>query len=98
LGALQQAFADGAQAIADFDPDLVIAFGSDHFNGCFLKTMPAFCVGINAKACNDIGGFAGKLDVPEKSALECVDYLRANDIDPTVSYAMTVAHAFSQTI
>ena len=47
---LQRAFAERAQAVSEFDPELVVAFGSDHFNGFFLKTMPAFCVGINAEA------------------------------------------------
>lgn len=95
---LQQAFTTRAQAVAEFDPELVIAFGSDHFNGFFLKTMPAFCVGLSAGAAGDIGGFAGPLNVPEGMAAACVEYLRANDIDAAVSYSMTIDHAFSQTI
>ena len=95
---LQLAFSARAQAVTDFEPELVIAFGSDHFNGFFLKTMPAFCVGLSAEAVGDIGGFAGPLNVPEELSLNCVEYLRANDIDSAVSYKMTVDHAFSQTI
>ena len=95
---LQQAFAARARAIAEFDPELVIAFGSDHFNGFFLKTMPAFCVGLGAEAAGDIGGFAGALNVPEDTAVACVEHLRNNDIDTAVSYRMTIDHAFSQTI
>ena len=95
---LQQAFTARAQAVAEFDPELVIAFGSDHFNGFFLKTMPAFCVGLSAEAAGDIGGFAGPLNVPEGTAAACVEHLRANDVDAGVSYRMTIDHAFSQTI
>ena len=95
---LQQAFAARAQAITEFDPELVIAFGSDHFNGFFLKTMPAFCVGLSAEAAEDIGGFAGPVNVPEGTAAACVEHLRANDVDAAVSYSMTIDHAFSQTI
>ena len=95
---LQRAFAERAQAVSEFDPELVVAFGSDHFNGFFLKTMPAFCVGINAEAAGDIGGFAGPVNVPEETAVACVEYLRNNDIDSAVSYEMTIDHAFSQTI
>ena len=95
---LQQAFAARAQAVAEFDPELVIAFGSDHFNGFFLKTMPAFCVGLRAEAAGDIGGFAGPVNVPEGTAAACVENLRANDVDAAVSYSMTIDHAFSQTI
>ena len=95
---LQRAFAERARAVAEFDPELVVAFGSDHFNGFFLKTMPAFCVGFNAEAAGDIGGFAGPLDIPGEIAVDCVEYLRNNDIDPAVSYRMIIDHAFSQTI
>ena len=95
---LQQAFSARAQAVAEFAPELVVAFGSDHFNGFFLKTMPAFCVGLGAEAAGDIGGFAGPVNVPEETAAACVEYLRANDIDSAVSYSMTIDHAFSQTI
>ena len=95
---LQQAFAARVQAVAEFDPELVIAFGSDHFNGFFLKTMPAFCIGLSAEAAGDIGGFAGPVNVPEGTAAACVEHLRANDVDAAVSYKMTIDHAFSQTI
>ena len=95
---LQRAFAERARAAAEFDPELVVAFGSDHFNGFFLKTMSAFCVGFSAEAAGDIGGFAGPLDIPGEIAVDCVEYLRNNDIDPAVSYRMTIDHAFSQTI
>ena len=95
---LQRAFAERAQAVSEFDPELVFAFGSDHFNGFFLKTMPAFCVGLSAEAAGDIGGFAGPVNVPGKIAVACVEYLRNSDIDSAVSYKMTIDHAFSQTI
>ncbi len=95
---LQAAFKARADAVAEFDPELVIAFGSDHFNGFFLKLMPAFCVGLNATAVGDIGGFAGTLDVPAETALEIVRFLRENDVDPATSADMSVDHAFSQTI
>lgn len=67
---LQRAFAERARAAAEFDPELVVAFGSDHFNGFFLKTMPAFCVGFSAEAAGDIGGFAGPLDIPGEIAVD----------------------------
>lgn len=96
--ALQDNFRKRAEAVAEFEPELVIAFGSDHFNGFFLKMMPAFCIGLSAEAESDIGGFPGVLDVPGVLATDCVDYLRQNDVDVSVSYSMTIDHAFSQTI
>lgn len=95
---LQDSFKAQSEAISKFDPELVIAFGSDHFNGFFLKMMPSFCVGFQAEAVGDIGGFAGLLDVPADTARELVVDLRKEKIDTSVSYRMIVDHAFSQTI
>jgi len=96
--ALQKAYAEREAAIKDFDPDLVFAFGADHFNGFFLKLMPCFCIGLDAEAVADIGGFAGPLDVPQSEAIDAVQFVRQEDIDIAVSYKMTIDHAFSQTI
>lgn len=95
---LQDSFKAQSEAISKFDPELVIAFGSDHFNGFFLKMMPSFCVGFQAEAVGDIGGFAGPLEVPADIAKDLVADLRNQKIDTSVSYRMTVDHAFSQTI
>lgn len=95
---MQNAFAARERAAREFDADLVIAFGADHFNGFFLKLMPAFCVGLKANAVGDIGGFAGELDVPADIATDLVHHLRNSDLDPAVSTDMTIDHAFSQTL
>ncbi len=95
---LQSSFKAQTEAIRAFDPELVIAFGSDHFNGFFLKMMPSFCVGFEAEAVADIGGFPGPLDVPADIAKDLVSELRNQKIDTSVSYKMTVDHAFSQTL
>ena len=95
---LQTAFAERGQAAREFNADLVIAFGADHFNGFFLKLMPAFCIGLKATAVGDIGGFEGRLDVPSDFATRLIEFVREHDIDPAVSTDMTIDHAFSQTI
>ena len=96
--ALQSAYQKREAAAKAFDADLVIGFGADHFNGFFLKLMPSFCIGLNATAVGDIGGFAGQLNVPTNLATEMVNILRANDIDPASSTNMTIDHGLSQTI
>jgi 2,3-dihydroxyphenylpropionate 1,2-dioxygenase len=60
--------------------------------------MPSFCLGLNAEAVGDIGGFAGPLDVPQPEAADAVQFVRQEDVDIAVSYKMTIDHAFSQTI
>lgn len=96
--AIKAGYAAARSFVKDFDPELVVIFGADHFNGFFLDLMPAFCIGLSAQAVNDIGGFSGKLDVPHDMALALIKNLRAHDLDPAVSYQMTVDHAFSQTL
>ncbi len=38
-----------AAALHKFNPDLVVVFGPDHFNGFFYELMPAFCIGTAAR-------------------------------------------------
>lgn len=96
--ATEQLFADRARAVRDFEPELVIIFGPDHFNGFFLELQPPFCAGLACRAVGDIGGFAGPLKVPADDALACIGYVRDAGIDLAVSYQMTVDHGFSQTM
>lgn len=84
------------EAIRYFDPELVIAFGSDHFSGFFYSLMPPYCLATKATAVDDVGGFAGELDVPAETALELVRRLRKSGFDPALSRQMKVDHAFSQ--
>jgi 2,3-dihydroxyphenylpropionate 1,2-dioxygenase len=84
------------EAIREFDPELVVMFGTDHFAGFFLDTMPAYCVGLAAEAVEDVGGFGGTLDVPADEARALLLHVRQSGFDPAVSYRMTVDHAFSQ--
>ncbi len=95
---LEEAYTRRAAAVASFDPDIVIAFGSDHYNGFFLKLMPAFCVGFAAHAVADIGGTPGALNVDSANATALVKFLRGRDVDPASSTDMTLDHAFSQSI
>ena len=40
-------------ALHAFNPDLVVVFGPDHFNGFFYELMPAFCIGSAAEGTKD---------------------------------------------
>lgn len=61
---VESAFEKARAFVEDFDPDLVINFGPDHYNGFFYDLMPPFCVGYQAKGTGDYDSFAGDLDVP----------------------------------
>ena len=61
-----------AAALHKFDPDLVVVFGPDHFNGFFYELMPAFCIGTAAEGTKDWHLESGPLRVPRELALACV--------------------------
>lgn len=84
--------------VADFDPELVVIYGLDHYGGQHMRAMPAFCVGVEASALADVGGTPGPLIVPRDVAVEAVNHLRADGIDTAVSYAMEVDHGFTQAL
>jgi 2,3-dihydroxyphenylpropionate 1,2-dioxygenase len=91
-----RAFGELARFAETFDPDFVIQFAPDHFNGLFYDLMPAFCVGVAAESIGDWGTAAGILNVPEETAHALTVQLLNNDIDVAVSDKMQVAHGFVQ--
>ncbi|HWT37161.1 MAG TPA: 3-carboxyethylcatechol 2,3-dioxygenase, partial [Paraburkholderia sp.] len=54
------------ERVAAFDPELVIVFAPDHYNGFFYDVMPQFCIGVNATAIGDFNSAAGPLPVAQE--------------------------------
>ncbi|MGA0594064.1 3-carboxyethylcatechol 2,3-dioxygenase [Enterovirga sp. CN4-39] len=82
--------------VESYDPDLVLLFAPDHFNGFFHDIMPPFCIGAAAEAIGDYGTAAGPLAVDKDAALAISGELLKRDVDVSVSYRMQVDHGFSQ--
>jgi 2,3-dihydroxyphenylpropionate 1,2-dioxygenase len=82
-------------AFKAFDPELVIVFGADHYDGQLFKAMPTFLVGQIAEAIDDRGGHPGALNVPKEIAISCAEYLIEQHFDIVTSYAMELDHGFS---
>jgi 2,3-dihydroxyphenylpropionate 1,2-dioxygenase len=88
---------DGARAfVADFDPELVVLYAPDHYNGFFYREMPPFCLGSEAHAVGDFGSQAGPLSVDGDAAVALASGVLDRGIDLTVSARMTVDHGFVQ--
>jgi 2,3-dihydroxyphenylpropionate 1,2-dioxygenase len=87
-----------ARDLCRFNPEVVFVFGSDHYEGQVLRSMPAFMVGQAAEAVADRGGFPGPLNVPGDIALACAEYLVNAEFDVAISYAMQVDHGFSNVL
>ena len=84
------------ERIARFDPELVVLFGPDHYNGFFYDVMPSFCIGTAAETIGDFGTGRGVLPVPEDIAEACAEAVLDAGIDAAVSYRMQLDHAFAQ--
>jgi len=81
-----------AAALQSFNPDLVVVFGPDHFNGFFYELMPAFCIGTAAEGTKDWRLQSGPLRVPRELAMACIRYLQSRDFDVAISHQMKVDH------
>ena len=92
-----EAAVDGARAfVAEFDPDLVVTFSPDHYNGFFYRAMPPFCIGTSAEGVGDYGTHKGPLDVPADLATDCARAVLEADVDVAISAAMDVDHGTVQ--
>lgn len=93
---VEAAFDQARAFVQDFNPDLVINFGPDHYNGFFYDLMPPFCVGYQAKGTGDFDSFSGNLDVPNVIAEELAQFIIDQDIDVAISRQMEVDHGAVQ--
>jgi 2,3-dihydroxyphenylpropionate 1,2-dioxygenase len=94
--AARGAFADLAREVADYDPQLIVLFAPDHFNGFFYDLMPPFCLGIRARGAGDWDYSTDPLDVPEDVALDLVRFVQDQGVDLAYSYRMQADHGFTQ--
>lgn len=90
------ALAAARDVVAGVDPDVVVLFAPDHFNGFFYRQMPPFCLGVEATAIGDYSSPAGPLAVPSGLAGELAAAVLADGVDLSVSYDMRVDHATAQ--
>lgn len=81
--------------VASFDPELVVVFGPDHFNGFFFDLMPSFCIGAAAETTQDWSLPKLALKVPSETALACVRAVRGDDIDVALSWQMRADHGIA---
>ncbi|HKP40516.1 3-carboxyethylcatechol 2,3-dioxygenase [Mycobacterium sp.] len=82
--------------IADFEPELVVLYAPDHYNGFFYKEMPPFCLGTEAHSVGDFGSASGPLSVDTEAANALAKGVLERGIDLTISARMTVDHGFAQ--
>ena len=95
---VERAQAAARARVEAFDPELVILFAPDHYNGYFYDLMPPFCLGVHAEAIGDFKSLAGPLSVPKELALASARQVMDTGVDLAVSYRMKVDHGFAQAL
>jgi 2,3-dihydroxyphenylpropionate 1,2-dioxygenase len=83
-------------AVAEFDPELVVFFGTDH-RRAFRTVVPTFAVVLEATAQGDVAGPVGSYDVPADLGRALVADLIAHDFDIATAYRAELDHAFGHT-
>jgi 2,3-dihydroxyphenylpropionate 1,2-dioxygenase len=79
-----------------YDPELVVMFSPDHYNGFFYRLMPPFCIGTAANGVGDFGTQSGPLNVAEDLANDCATAVLEADVDIAISASMQVDHGTVQ--
>ncbi|WP_280344168.1 3-carboxyethylcatechol 2,3-dioxygenase [Nocardia abscessus] len=96
LHRIYSALGQARDFVADFEPELVVLYVPDHYNGFFHKTMPQFCLGVDAYSVGDFGSRPGPLLVDTVAAELLAQCLLDRGIDPAISARMPVDHGLVQ--
>lgn len=81
-----------------FDPELIIIFAPDHYNGLFYDLMPPFVIATAAESVGDYRTPLGALSIPQELALELTRHILESDIDIALSHRLQVDHGCTQTL
>jgi len=81
-----------------FNPELIIIFSPDHYNGLFYDLMPPFVLATDAESVADYGTLPGKLSIPKDIAAALHRHLLDSNIDMTLSHRLQVDHGCTQTL
>src|SRR3954467_8712425 len=93
---VEAAFEAARKFVTGYDPELVVVFGPDHYNGFFYELMPQFCVGLAATSIGDFGSMPGPLAVPRDIAEGLAQAALDGGVDLAVSLRMEVDHGMVQ--
>lgn len=81
-----------------FDPELIVVFAPDHYNGLFYDLMPPFVIATAADSVGDYQTMSGPLSIPRDIALDLARHILDSDLDIAISHRLQVDHGCTQTL
>ena len=93
---LNAAFEKVKEFVYDFDPEVIVNFAPDHYNGFFYDLMPPYCIGYEAVGVGDYNSQEGPLQVPTAISEAMAQYVIDQGIDMAISRRMEVDHGTVQ--
>ncbi len=81
-----------------FDPELIIVFAPDHYNGLFYDLMPPFVIATAAESVADYQTLPGPLSIPRDLAMDLTRHILDSDLDIALSHRLQVDHGCTQTL
>ena len=81
-----------------FDPELIVVFAPDHYNGLFYDLMPPFVIATAAESVADYQTLPGPLSIPKDIAMAMTRFILDSDIDIALSHRLQVDHGCTQTL
>lgn len=96
--AVDAVIAQARREVEAFDPELIVLFAPDHYNGLFYDLMPQFVVAAGADSVGDYGTPTGSLSVDRAAAQGLARHLLDDAFDVTVSHRLQVDHGCTQTL
>jgi 2,3-dihydroxyphenylpropionate 1,2-dioxygenase len=81
-----------------FDPELIVIFAPDHYNGLFYDLMPPFVIATAADGVGDYQSLAGPLSIPRDLAMQLTRFILDSDVDIALSHRLQVDHGCTQTL
>ncbi len=81
-----------------FDPELIVVFAPDHYNGLFYDLMPPFVIATAADSVADYQTLPGPLSVAGDLALDLARFILDSDVDIAISHRLQVDHGCTQTL
>src|SRR6476646_8423367 len=96
LDDVETALAAARDFVAAYDPELVVIFAPDHYNGFFYRTMPPFCIGTSAQGVGDYGAHRGQLNVPAALGTSCAESVMNAGPDVALSASLDADHGTVQ--